>query len=366
MRHFALSAALIASSSVVSHAQAKAIDEDQCFAGNAGCGTSPEHDAGDHEVEKMKTSLLQRPNLLQRDEASIHLEGKEISGTLSVASESGCLSPDSMGSTHFHMASDCSSSSSTWTYYKTYNVLLSPWNYCMRAKSSHSDPIEFDMCQHSNGDYEKDKYHVKFEDCHGQSCHGYIKSAKDGKCLSHQDGYFHFKPCDHSDKKQRFVLDDSKPTPTTHPTHGPTSYPTYSPTGVDHAAQTIKHVLSGLCMDIKDGTHQLQISKCDGSKHQLWHYKNDKIKTKKGNQCVGIKGNIEDGGKLRLLECDNSEEQRWELSPKGWFKSKADPHFCIDVVGSMTTQEGSSLQVGTCMLLNLLSDQRWELHDHDA
>eukprot|EP00928_Gymnodinium_smaydae_P080642 TRINITY_DN642_c5_g1_i1.p1 TRINITY_DN642_c5_g1~~TRINITY_DN642_c5_g1_i1.p1 ORF type:complete len:329 (-),score=52.32 TRINITY_DN642_c5_g1_i1:39-1025(-) len=142
--------------------------------------------------------------------------------------------------------------------------------------------------------------------------------------------------------------------------------PSTSPTPVPSSAQNkahIKHVLSSRCMSVKDGTKKLELHDCDGSNGQEFVYKNSKIKTHHGKKCVAVKGKVEAGGKLHLEDCDNSDKQKWELSPNGWFKSKADSHFCIDVEGTMNTANGASLQVGECALWTLMSDQRWEVVD---
>jgi len=333
----------------------------------------------------MKASLLQRrlgggesaEALRERREAILaelgdidaqltHLEvagdGKEIEGYLTVASEhSQCIKPYSLGSSHFSASSSCTSTVK-WTYYAKYDVLLAPHGYCTKAKAETGSPVDFDLCQYSSGDYNKDKYHFKFDcDKDAHTCEGKIKSKKTHECLSFAHGYFYLQNCDSSDRTQQFTLGAATPSPTPHPTRHPTRHPTPSPTSSGGKVH-IKHILSKKCMDVDKDDH-LQISTCDNSKDQTWKYSNGKIKTKNGDECITITGDVADGAKLRLKNCDGGDDQKWELSPKGWFKSKVNDHFCIDVPGSATTTEGAKLQLGSCATWTLASDQRWELHD---
>lgn len=144
--------------------------------------------------------LVPADNFAPQPPAPAPSDNKGIQGKLSVKGNSGCFNPWSLGSTKMSMA-DCDSAP-TWTYYEKHKVLLAPNGYCVSAPPENS----YDQCQYSNGDYDKKKYHFKFECSHGK-CEGQIKSKKkDGKCLSHEDFQLQLRNCKHNDDNQIFTL----------------------------------------------------------------------------------------------------------------------------------------------------------------
>eukprot|EP00928_Gymnodinium_smaydae_P095486 TRINITY_DN8227_c0_g1_i4.p1 TRINITY_DN8227_c0_g1~~TRINITY_DN8227_c0_g1_i4.p1 ORF type:complete len:217 (-),score=58.94 TRINITY_DN8227_c0_g1_i4:152-802(-) len=156
------------------------------------------------ELQQQREAILRELSEIDAELAKLDGEqelvghNKEYEGPLHV--KGGCLRPYSMGSVKFSTV-DCDSAPK-WMYYKKYNVLLAPNGYCLDVGHG----FQMTLCQHSNGDYEKDKFHFEFERCVDNKCTGTIMSLKKDKCLQYKDDELSLAHCHADDNAQHFTI----------------------------------------------------------------------------------------------------------------------------------------------------------------
>lgn len=116
------------------------------------------------------------------------------------------------------------------------------------------------------------------------------------------------------------------------------------------ASPVLRHVSSGLCLDIKDGDSKdgglVELYDCGGGWNQNWEFEGKMLINPSSVRCLGPEGGRKSvGTPVRLYNCNGSDGQQWE------FKDAALRNFssgyCLSLKDN-NEEEGAPVQLDTC------------------